>query len=126
MIFLDANIIIYAFKPEYSYILERLAAEDEDIACSEVVRLEVMGFTGLLPAEKRQLARFFDSVVLFAIDRKVIDGAIEIRQQKSIGAADAIIAATALQAKQKLWTSNVEDFGWIKGLQWHNPVSKAE
>lgn len=122
MIFLDANIIIYAFKPENSFILHLLHIEDEDVACSEIVRLEVMGFKGLSPQETSKLREFFQGLTIFPIDSKVIDEAIKIRRQKAIGAPDAIIAATALITNHKLWTSNVKDFGWIKNLNWHNPI----
>ncbi len=121
MIFLDANVIIYAFKPENAYIVDFLSREDE-VACSEMVRLEVMGFTGLLTEERTSLRQFFAALTVVPIDSKVIDTAIAIRQQKAIGAPDAVIAATALLAGNALWTSNVKDFSWIEGLRWHNPL----
>jgi toxin FitB len=35
---------------------------------------------------------------------------------------DAIIAATALEFSSKLYTRNVSDFNWIKGLDVINPM----
>lgn len=125
VIFLDANIIIYALKPEYQYILELLEAENDELGYSEMVRLEVMGFSSLASKDRQKLEEFFEEMTAFPIDQKVIESAIKIRQQKSIKSPDAIIAATALVANQKLWTSNVADFSWIKNLGWHNPVMPA-
>lgn len=81
-----------------------------------------MGFAGLLPKEKLKLKEFFNDLAVFPIDGKIIDQAIKLRQQKAIKSPDAIIAATAMVTNQKLWTSNVKDFGWIKNLNWHNPI----
>jgi len=124
VIFLDANIIIYALKPEYQYILDDLEAENDELACSEIVRLEVMGFSGFKDRDRRKIKKFFEDLIIFPINRKIIDMAITIRQQRAIKSPDSIIAATALVTDQKLWTSNVKDFAWIKNLNWHNPVVK--
>lgn len=126
VIFLDANVIIYTFKPQYQYIVDALEAENEELACSEMVRLEVMGFAGFEKADIKIVAKFFGDLTVFPISEEIIDIAIGIRQQKSIKSPDAIIAATAIATNQKLWTSNVKDFGWIKGLNWHNPVAMLE
>ncbi|MGI9028283.1 MAG: type II toxin-antitoxin system VapC family toxin [Candidatus Saccharimonadales bacterium] len=123
MILLDANIIIHAFKPQYAYILHLLDIEGRDLGCSDIVRLEVMGFRNLLTTEKTKLDEFFADLTVLPIDSKIIDLAIKIRQQKPIACPDSIIAATSMQYKSRLWTNNVKDFGWIKGLDWHDPIT---
>ncbi len=122
MIFLDANIIIYAFKPEYGCLLQQLMDSDENLACSDIVRLEVLGFHGLQLEDTKRLAEFFEAIRIIPVSREIVDIAIGLRQQKAIGSPDAIIAATALATNQKLWTSNVRDFKWIEDLKWHNPI----
>lgn len=122
MIFLDTNIIIYAFKPEYQYILDVLEVKSDKLAYSEMVRLEVMGFSGFDRDILRKTEDFFANMIAFQMDDRIIDEAIKLRQQKAIGAPDAIIAATALVHKSELWTSNEKDFSWIKDLKWHNPI----
>lgn len=122
VIFLDANVIIYASKVEYSHVLDALAASDDGLACSEMVRLEVLGFKGLMPLEQTLLKKFFNGLNVLPIDRPIIDEAIKIRQKKAIGAPDAIIAATAMKYGGTLWSSNIKDFDWIPGLSLYNPV----
>jgi predicted nucleic acid-binding protein len=52
----------------------------------------------------------------------VIVKAVELRQQKRMGLADAIIAATALVHALPLVTRNTMDFQNIEGLRLINPV----
>jgi predicted nucleic acid-binding protein len=122
VIFLDANVIIYAYNPAYSFVLDELESSNQELACSEMVRLEVMGFVDLTRQERQKLEEFFTSIIVYPLDRGVVDMAIKIRQQKTIKSPDALIAATALSANQKLWTTNVKDFSWIENLEWYNPM----
>lgn len=122
MIFVDSNVLIFASKPGYSHVAHLLSARDEEIACSEVVRLEVMGFPRITLEEKKRMKVFFDNILVYPVDRRVVDRAIEIRQKKAIEVADAMIAATALVTKKTLWTNNTKDFEWIEELNWYDPV----
>lgn len=123
MIFVDSNLFILASKPDYADLLESLINSKKALACSEMVRLEVMGFSNITSEEGAKLKILFENVSLFPIDKKVIDKAIELRKCKAIKPPDAIVAATALITKKPLWTNNVDDFEWIENLEWKDPVS---
>ena len=55
----------------------------------------------------------------------MIAKAIELRQIRKMGIADAIIAATALVHSMPLITSNIEDFKGIDGLEVINPFAET-
>lgn len=44
-----------------------------------------------------------------------------LRQQRKIGLADSLIAATAMHQAMPLITRNLSDFSWIPGLHVINP-----
>lgn len=119
MLLLDSNILIYAAKEEYTFLRDLISAEE--IAISLLTKLEVLGFNRLLIEEMRYYQDLFESSVVLPIDEDLIDIAISLRQERKIGLADAIIAATALMYKKTLVTRNTEDFKWIKKLKCINP-----
>ncbi len=55
------------------------------------------------------------------LDAVVIERAIALRQERKMGLADAIIAATALVHGLELVTRNVDDFQHVSGLRLVNP-----
>lgn len=125
MIFLDANIIIYAASPENQRIRQLISEESDTLACSEMVKLEVLGFPTLSRTEKLIIKDFLSSLVSVPINSKIIDMAITIRQQKTIKSPDAIIVATVLVHKAELWTNNTRDFKDIKNLRLYNPLKEG-
>lgn len=126
MIFLDANIIIYAFKADQQGALLRtlLKAHEEELACSDMIRLEVLGFAHTSSSERRNLKKFFAQLTCVPIHSEIIDVAVRLRQQKNIKSPDAVIAATAIQSGSVLWTANTRDFAKIEGLTFYNPLAE--
>jgi hypothetical protein len=57
----------------------------------------------------------------YPLDDEVVERAIALRQEKKMGLADALIAATALEYDLPLVTRNRDDFKHIEGLQIINP-----
>ncbi len=125
MICLDANIVIESFKSSQVHLTDMLDEKRNELACSEIVRLEVLGYHKLKPAEVKILEQFFKNIILIPIDKTIISKAISLRRQKPISIGDAIIAATALINNQVLWTNNNKDFHWINDLKWHNPLTNS-
>jgi predicted nucleic acid-binding protein len=115
----DSNILIFAAKPEYPQLKELL--EQDDIAVSELSRLEVMGFPGLTDEAEDFFNAVLSVVTILPISQDVIDRAIEIRQLYNIKPADSIIAATALLHCSELITRD-NGFNRIPEITLNNPI----
>lgn len=121
---LDSNIVIYAFEPKYRESnLEKFLLQGE-FSVSNITRLEVMGFWRNSDAEFERFAMFFDALHVLAVSSEIVDRAIQLRRQKSMGLADAIIAATALLHQLPLVTHNTRDFQWIESLELIDPLAE--
>lgn len=120
IVLLDSNIIIYAAEEGREKLQDWL--EDRAISTSTICRIEVLGYPGLDGAKKQWLADFFHKIPVHELTHDVVEAAIRVRQQKRMGIADAIIAATALVHRLKLATHNVDDFKHIKGLEIIDPL----
>lgn len=120
---LDSNILIYAANQSAPEI-ESLATS-ADSAVASVTQIEVYGFTGLKPEEKVALNILFRRLTVHPLDVAVVERAIALRQEKKMGLADAIIAATALVHNLPLVTRNEEDFKHVTGLRVVNPFASA-
>lgn len=122
---LDSNIVIYAFQPKYrGSELEQFLTKG-DFSASNLTRLEVMGFWRNSEAEFHQFSLFFDAMPIYEVSDLIIDQAIHLRRQRSVGMADAIIAATALVHQLPLVTHNTRDFQWIDDLILIDPLAQS-
>ena len=117
----DSNILIYAARPEFPQLKELL--EQEDIAVSELSRVEVLGFHDISEEEVNYFNAVFELVTLLPVNTAVIERAKELRQTSNIKTADAIIAATTLLYCNELITRNTDDFDHIPGLIINNPLA---
>lgn len=117
---LDSNIIIYAVNPAYESVKEFLRGHSFSV--SALTKIEVMGFWRLSEEEYQQFSMLFRALDTIAVSSPVIEQAIALRREKSIGLADAVIAATALVHRLPLVTHNGQDFRWIPGLEIIDPV----
>jgi hypothetical protein len=116
----DSNILIYAAKPKFPQLKELL--KENDIAVSELTRLEVLGYHQITEDAKTFFNAVFSIVTILPINKGVVDKAIELRQAKNMKIADSIIAATSLLHCNGLITRNTDDFKNIAGLTLHNPI----
>lgn len=91
---------------------------------ASITGIEVYGFSGLKQEEKASLDTLFAFLDVYSLDERVIAKAIELRQIRKMGLADAIIAATALVHSMPLITRNIEDFKGIDGLEVINPFAE--
>lgn len=116
----DSNILIYAAKPEFPQLKELL--EQDDLAVSELTKLEVLGYHGLTEEAEEYFNAVFSLVTVLPITSEVIDRATALRQQRNMKSADAIIAATALLHCTEIITRNTGDFDHIPDLIVNNPI----
>ena len=117
----DSNIFIYALKPDgrrfLRFIYERLPV------VSAITLVEVLGTTHLHPTDMRRMRELFERLTILPLDAAVLDRAIALRQQRRMGLADALIAATALAYGRILVTRNTADFAWVPDLRMVDPFT---
>jgi toxin FitB len=120
---LDTNILIYSTKPGGERLRPWL---DDPLATVRIVtRIEALGYTGIAPQEQAALQGALRSLPEAGLTEAVATRAISLRQNRRMGLADAIIAATALVHNLPLVTRNVDDFKHIGGLTIINPFVAA-
>ena len=120
---LDSNILIYGANgenPGLDAILDRT-----DLAAASVTRIETLGFHRLSEIERAWLETTFERMKILILDDAVAARAIALRQERKMGLADAIIAATALVHDLPLVTRNEEDFKHVTCLRVVNPFASA-
>ncbi len=118
---LDSNILIYAAKEQMPEIETMVTSEENAVA--SVVQIEVYSFPGLKAEEKAALDVLFRRLTVHPLDTVVIEQAIALRQQRKMGLADAIVAATALVHGVPLGTRKVSDFKQVAGLKLVDPFA---
>ncbi|MHB8519143.1 MAG: type II toxin-antitoxin system VapC family toxin [Limisphaerales bacterium] len=120
---LDSNTLIYGASgedPGLDAILDRT-----DLAAASVTRIETLGFHRLSEIERTWLEATFDRMKILPLDDAVAARAIALRQERKMGLADAIIAATALVHDLPLVTRNDQDFKRVAGLRVVNPFASV-
>ena len=120
MYIVDSNLIIYSSQSAYAYL--RPIIGNDSASISEITRLETLGFSRIEPQDKIYFESLFTLVNIHAIDKKIIEKAIELRQTKKMSVGDAIIAATALLLNLDLYTNSTSDFSFIKSLKIFDPT----
>lgn len=120
MYLLDSNVLIYAIQPQHSAL--RAWINQNDVAISDISKVEVLGYHKLSEADKQDFALLFDLMRSLPLSTPIVQTAVQLRQQRKMSLGDALIAATALTAGFTLATRNMTDFAWIPGLALFNPV----
>jgi toxin FitB len=120
MILLDSNILIYSAQASYAHL--RSLVNNPAHQVSAFTMLEVLGFPALTPIDKSYFQSVFAILDVKDISLTTINQAILLRQSRKMSPGDAIIAATALEFGSELYTRNVSDFNWIRGLTVVNPI----
>ncbi len=119
---LDSNVLIYGAEsgePQLDAILGR-----HDLAVTSVSCIETLGYHRLSEAERFGLETAISRMSVLALDERVVEQAITLRQQHRRKLADAIIAATALAHRLPLVTRNVDDFKHVQELEIINPFDR--
>lgn len=118
---LDSNTFIYGANgenPSLDEILDRT-----DLAAASVTRIETVGYHRLSEIERLWLETAFGRMKILPLDDTIAARAIALRQERRMGLADSIIAATALEHNLPLVTRNEEDFKHVIGLRVINPFA---
>jgi predicted nucleic acid-binding protein len=101
-------------------LLSDIAASDELLLASEVVRFELLA--GVREKEVDALERFFSALSWVPVGEEVAHAAASLAQRhrrshSGTDAADYLIAATALLLGAELLTTNVRHFPMLAGLE---------
>lgn len=94
-----------------------------DLAAASVTRIETLGFHRLSQNHRHWLETTFERMTILALDEAVAARAILLRQERKIGLADSIIAATALVHGLPLVTRNIDAFKHVPELKLVDPLS---
>jgi toxin FitB len=116
----DSNILIYSARPENGEL--RAWLQQKTPGYSDITRLEVLGFKGIVADDELKLKSMLAALVQFPVSYDIIDAAILLRQQHRLSLGDSIIAATAMALDVPLATANEKDFKNIPGLSVFNPM----
>ncbi len=122
MMLADSNLIIYAASENFPHLTNWFL--ENELSVSAISMVETLGYHKLSPREKNALETIFSALTILYPSPEIFHTAIELRQQRSITLADALIAATALHHSLSLATHNVKDFDWIKGLVLLDPMQE--
>lgn len=118
MALLDTNIFIYLA----SGALAAKSVDNIHLTFASITKIEALGYGKISAAEKYYLEELFSSCEQIDLDDNVIERAIILRLQQPLSLGDAIIAATAIEADEELWTANTADFTGIDELKLINPL----
>lgn len=119
MVCFDTNIIIYLAKG----VLGEDIIGDGAISYPSITRIEALGFHDIRSVEEQNVRALLATLVEIPLTDSVIEHAIDLRQQRKMTLADAIVAATAIDNDSDLCTANVRDFADIDGLHLYNPLN---
>lgn len=119
MVLFDTNILIYLANGK----LDRTKVYNIEVAYASISRIETLGYPLIMVQEDRLIRRLLGAYEELPLDEAVIQRAISIKQYKKIKLGDAIIAATALEYKLKLWTANIKDFKDIEDIELYDPLN---
>ncbi len=94
---LDTNVVIGLLKqhPAAIALIESQKIELSKSAVSQITRMELLGFPGLVNEEERAILGFLQNCQVMFIDEAVESVAIRLRRAGLCKLPDAIIAATA-------------------------------
>ncbi len=95
---LDTNVIIGLLKQQAAAItlIESQPFDLNKAAVSQISKMELLGFPGLVQAEEVAILDFMSNCRILFIDEATEQKAIQLRRTSHCKLPDAIIAATAL------------------------------
>ena len=112
---MDTNPVIDFFNGKLSQKGKKFIAVIEP-AISVVTHIELLSNKNIPQKEWEHLQDFVQVAIIYALESKIVEQTIILRQNHKIKTPDAIIAATALTHNLTLISRNLSDFKNIPGL----------
>ena len=115
---IDTNILIYhtsGSQVTTDFITNLIANNSFNI--SILTKIEFLGWDRHTPEGFEKCKKLIETATIYPVDESIANKAIDLKREKKIKLADAVIAATALLNNLKLVTRNVDDFKMIEGLE---------
>ncbi|HEY9702449.1 MAG TPA: type II toxin-antitoxin system VapC family toxin [Allocoleopsis sp.] len=123
MILCDTNILIEFYKNNPQIINELRSIGINQLAISTITQAELY-YGAINKIELQKIKKHLGLLHIFPVDVMVSTKFIELMETYSLShklsIPDALIAATALSNNIDLYTLNVKDFRFIKGLNLHS------
>jgi len=121
---IDTNLLIYHTKgSQISIEFFSDLVSQRSFNISILTKIEFLGWDKHTPDGFTKCQRLIDPANIYPVDERIAGKAIELRKNKNIKLADAVIAATAVLNNLTLATRNVDDFKDIEGLKVLNPFN---
>ena len=123
---IDTNIIIYHFKDE---IPDHATAWIDKIFTSSfnisiITKIEFLGWKDYTPEQYDQASHFVSNANVLSLRQKIVNKTIQLRRQKRIKLADAIIAATCLVKNLYSYYSKYRGFPRYRGFKYNQSFSR--
>lgn len=121
----DTNVFLYFLSADAR--IRRLFSEqflsENEIVTSAIVRIELLSFPQLSPAQESAIRDLIDQFRVIPITKAIEELAIDIRRKYKVKIPDAIIAATAYSTSSILVTHDVSDFKRITDIRVYDPFA---
>ncbi len=118
MICLDTNILIEITKNNND-IIEQLSSLNTMLCISSISKMELI-IGARNNDEKTKLIKFINQFTIIHINENISYLASELIEKYAkshhLDIPDALIAASCIDAKVKLWTQNIKDFHYLPKL----------
>ncbi len=118
MILLDTNILIEMLKGD-PVTGQRIGGLSDPLAISSISAMELM-YGARNKAELQQLVKFITLFQMVHLSNEISTRALQLitayAKSHTLDIPDALIAATALEHKARLFTYNLKDFRFIPDL----------
>lgn len=112
---MDTNPVIDFFNGKLSENGKNFIASIEP-AISVITHIELLSNKNIPQKEWEQLQDFIQVAAIYALESKIVEQTVLLRQNHKLKTPDAIIAATALTNNLTLISRNLPDFKNITGL----------
>jgi toxin FitB len=96
--------------------------DNNQIAISDVTKMEILGFNFTNPNEEQSFINFVNAIEVIPISQDIVNQTITFRKMKKIKLPDAIIGSTAFVNKYDMITRNMSDFKGL-GITCINPFN---